>query len=441
MKYWSNGIAALHHADAREIPLPDASVHMCVTSPPYWGLRDYGLGEWQGGDPKCNHALPHFSSKSTVGGTSPEYPHSNGICGHCGAIQQPAGIGLEPTLAEHIASIVAVFREVRRVLRDDGTLWLNYGDAYVSNKIGRTDAGSPNKITIGAIRDAGLAYQNKDSGLPAKNLLGLPWRVAFALQDDGWILRSAIVWHKPNPMPESVRDRPTSTYENVFLFAKQPRYFYDAEAIRQRENSHWTIERAKHKREVSYGRRVNGDRENGIKGWQNRHNGPNAEPLTGANARNVWTIPTQGRSDAHFATFPDELPRRCILAGTSEHGVCAECGAPYARMIESKAELLQETNNWSPKDKQSDGNDRAANFRRDGNGRARTETQTLGWQPSCECDAGIQPAVVLDPFVGSGTTLAVAQSLGRRGVGLDLNEEYLEIAKRRIEAVSLPMMI
>ena len=437
MTYWSNGISSLYHADAREIPLADKSVHMCVTSPPYWGLRDYGLGEWQGGDAKCEHALPHFSQKSTVAGTSPEYPHPNGICGHCGAVQQPAGIGLEPTIAEHIENIVAVCREVRRVLRDDGTLWLNYGDAYTDGNRERAPIGVNSKQ---ATHKGSHDMKRIKNLLPAKNLIGLPWRVALALQDDGWILRSAIIWHKPNPMPESVLDRPTNAYENVFLFAKKPRYFYDAEAIRQRENSHWTIERAKHKREVSYGRRVNGDREDGIKGWQSRHNGPNAELLTGANARNVWTIPTQGRSDAHFATYPDELPRRCILAGTSEHGVCAECGAPYVRMVDSGSTPLKSSTHgkWAGN---ADNLNSLTQKGIDGFRLRPSASQTIGWQPSCECDAGIQPAVVLDPFVGSGTTCAVAQALGRHSVGLDLSEEYLGIAQGRIERVSLPMVM
>ena len=200
-EYWTNGVTTLHQADARAMPLPDASVHCVVTSPPYWGLRDYGLGQWQGGDAECGHKNPlEPSVHSTL-----QNPHqggdmgwTGGVCGPCGAIQQPTGIGLEPTLGEWVANIVAVMREVKRVLRDDGSLWLNLGDSYHD-----------------------------------KQLLGQPWRVAFALQDDGWLLRSAIVWHKPNPMPESVTDRPTNAYEMVFLLSKQGRYFYDAEAIRE----------------------------------------------------------------------------------------------------------------------------------------------------------------------------------------------------------------
>ena len=223
--FWSNGIATLHHADARNIPLPDKSVHMCVTSPPYFGLRNYNLGGWEGGDAECEHQGKRVIS----GGNTPKQNSHKGSQGYsgdcikCGAIQSPEGIGLEPTLAEHLENIVAMAREVRRVLRDDGVFFLNYGDAYSSGsgdlKNWKAGGGAPVK---------GIEDNRPDFGLPPKNLMGLPWRIAFALQDDGWILRSAIVWHKPNPMPESVRDRPTNAYEMVFLFSKQQRnYFYD----------------------------------------------------------------------------------------------------------------------------------------------------------------------------------------------------------------------
>ena len=389
-KYWSNGVATLHQADARAMPLPDASVHCVVTSPPYWGLRDYGL---------------------------------------------ESGIGLEPTLGEWVANVVAVMREVRRVLRDDGTCWLNLGDAYSANRGYQV---TDNKH-VGVGNTMGMTAES--SGLAPKNLMGQPWRVAFALQDDGWILRSAIVWHKPNPMPESVTDRPTNAYEQVFLLAKQGRYFYDAEAMReaQSEGTHERFGEGK-------APRVSGKKQGG----SSRHN-PSWEMSTpdmilpnGRNARNVWSIPTQGRPDAHFATFPDELPRRCILAGTSERGVCADCGAPWVRQT-SKA-FIQGTNKKPTESyhtEHADKQNRGTNFNKDGltGGGAHNEITTLGWQPTCGCNAATVPATVLDPFAGSGTTLAVAQALGRHSVGLDLNAEYLEIAAKRIGQVSLPMML
>ena len=570
MNDWTNGVSTLYQADAREIPLPDASVHMCVTSPPYWGLRDYGLGQWEGGDAECGHERP-FTDSTTLpnsgftnnGHKNESWP--NNTCGLCGAKNTPAGIGLEPTLGEWVENIVAVMREVRRVLRDDGTVWLNIGDAYSGGGRGTNPNGKQgtNVGTFGLKRESG-------SGLASKNLMGQPWRVAFALQDDGWILRSAIVWHKPNPMPESVTDRPTSSYEMIFLLTKSgiPQfwthrdlpgqrtaptpdyrwrdaltgieftdepdaytedmfpcpdcggegsitreagqvsmfggvpamvkecakckgkgeikrwkrsnlwqghdYFYDAEAVREPSKSPGRV--------VSY------DGSQKTTAHENRTY-PGATPKdtvvgSHANVRNVWLIPTQGRPDAHFATFPDELPRRCILAGTSEHGVCSECGAPWARVVESEHRPNQSDNNgkhdgtlyrtvsggvsndarkrrtlgWQPtcgcnaeckihKPRNPQGK-ALTSPRQDGNSWNENEgrgfipkpKETMGWQPTCSCAATIVPATVLDPFVGSGTTVAVAQALGRRGVGLDLNSEYLKIAANRIGAVPLPLI-
>ena len=239
--YWSNGVATLYQADARAIPLPDGSVHCCITSPPYWGLRDYGLSAWDGGDPECGHRKRRNDSVARVDGGIPSNNNhaqegwAGGVCGHCGATQQASGIGLEPTLSDWLANIVAVSREVWRVLRDDGTYFLNLGDAYSGGGGGpggsdkqKSNKGSvqliPGKRTTRGTGSGrwGLGDTAVD-GLPAKNLMGQPWRAAFALQDDGWILRSAIVWHKPNPMPESVSDRPTSAYEMVFPFGRSGR--------------------------------------------------------------------------------------------------------------------------------------------------------------------------------------------------------------------------
>ena len=462
-EYWTNGMATLYQADARELPLADKSVHCAVTSPPYWGLREYQLGD--------------------------------------------AGIGLEPTLGEWVTNIVAVGREVWRVLRDDGTWWLNLGDAYSGSGKHSADHANPG-ISKAGDRGGDIATHPQSAGLPPKNLMGQPWRAAFALQDDGWILRSAIVWHKPNPMPESVRDRPTNAYDMVFLLSKQGRYFYDAEAIRQP-----SITGDMRRPYGSEGAWQMDGRADDMKHGGEQRNGPSA----GANARNLWTIPTQGRSDAHFATFPDELPRRCIMAGTSERGVCAECGAPWVRRTETNrdgaktkisveratvdkeaiAEYLRKyrmalglskaqvnaalgtvamyswfegrlagievptVEKWAKlKDILHLGDDfddaiaATIDVVRTDAGESRgagvrsyksawnAHTQTLGWQPTCGCNGDVVPATVLDPFVGSGTTLAVAQSLGRRSVGTDLNTEYLEIARRyisRADGITLPM--
>ena len=433
--YWTNGIATLYHADAREIPLPDKSVHCCVTSPPYFSLRDYALGD--------------------------------------------TGIGLEPTLAEWLASIVAVSREVWRVLRDDGTYWLNLGDSYAGsgkgmNADGTHSDGEKQASNRGSLNPGkrtprgpgsgrwGLGDTNVD-GLPAKNLMGQPWRAAFALQDMGWVLRSAIVWAKPNPMPESVKDRPTTAHEYVFLLSKSTRYFYDGDAIREplADSSLARISQPSFMRQTGgdkdYGNGTNPNRsarralENLAakqRGHARPHEGfndlwdamPKAEQQSnGANARTVWTIATQGYSGAHFATFPEDLPRRCILAGTSEHGVCGECGAPWRRVVEKIATGVtrrRERGGIGTHHKELTGHKPTSGDFQEG-----VQTQTVGWQPGCECNTARIPATVLDPFVGSGTTVAVAQSLGRKGIGLDLNPDYLAIARKRLEGITLPLPI
>ena len=223
--------------------MPDNSVHCVVTSPPYWGLRDYGTASWDGGDPGCDHRSPTMrerrnEDRAMLHGSAATnsaqllLAHRTG-CGKCGARRIDQQIGLESTPAEYIARMVAVFREVRRVLRSDGTCWVNLGDSY------NAGTSAPNKPSLGTdvhgwsnSAEAGRIRSNA-TNLKPKDLVGQPWRLAFALQDDGWWLRSDIIWAKPNPMPESVTDRPTKAHEYVFLLTKAPRYYYDADAIRE----------------------------------------------------------------------------------------------------------------------------------------------------------------------------------------------------------------
>ena len=463
---FDNSIAKLYQGDARALPVADRSVHCCVTSPPYWGLRDYGLADWEGGDAKCSHVKPmpdwvqtHLDKAGTRPFRKPEYfahseePWPNGVCGHCGARQQGAGIGLEPTLSEWLDNIVAVGREVWRVLRDDGTWWLNLGDAYAGSGKGPAtsdkQASNQGSVRTSFRRDRAEIIPGKRTprgegsgrwgmgdvavdGLPAKNLMGQPWRAAFALQDDGWILRKGIIWHKPNPMPESVSDRPTSAHEMIFLLVKQPRYFYDAEAVRQ-PSLDPTDNRAA--RSTVSQKRMPSEKVNGIR--------PNDKTYPTANLRDVWTIPTQGRPDAHFASFPDEVPKRCILAGTSEHGVCADCGAPWVRQVEKELQTGNRKPNQTTRVKDADPNDMGAARDRAGHigGGSYYETQTVGWQPTCDCGAATVPATVLDPFIGRGTTAIVAQRLGRRAIGVDLNPDYLALARKNLEATNLPLLV
>jgi len=269
--------------------LPDQEFNCCVTSPPYWGLRDYGNNDQ---------------------------------------------LGLESTPNEYVENMVAVFREVRRVLRDDGTVWLNLGDSYASNAATTKD---PIKLpgafeshrgsdtpTINTNQQGRNTYRG--SGIKGKDLCGIPWRVAFALQADGWYLRQDIIWHKPNPMPESVRDRCTKSHEYIFLLSKSPKYYYDYEATKEPSNAC-----------VDTGKR---------------------------NKRSVWSVTTKPFRGAHFATFPPDLIKPCILAGCPEGGM------------------------------------------------------------------------VLDPFMGSGTTLMVSEENGRNSVGIELNDEYRKIADERLNGIA-----
>jgi site-specific DNA-methyltransferase (adenine-specific) len=384
---------------ARLADIPDASVHCVVTSPPYYGLRDYQTADWSGGDAGCDHMMPVSYKSSTLGastGGRSQETHQRSIeaqatpyrstCGKCGAVRVDRQIGLEPTLAAYIATLVDVFRGVRRVLRDDGTVWLNLGDSYAANRTYQvTDNKHTNVGNNGAMK--------VPEGMKPKDLMMVPARVAIALQqpwlrcrgcnaehhesqwatfpngrricpscelskgadasEPGFYLRSDIIWAKPNPMPESVTDRPTSAHEHVFLLSKRPTYYYDAEAIREETVEPWggkdegVAPSTKDHHEISQSAIRNGTGRMG--------NNP-----AGRNRRNVWTIATTPYPGAHFATFPPKLVEPMILAG---------------------------------------------------------------------CPVG---GTVLDPFGGAGTVGLVADRLGRDAILIELNPEYARMAAQRI---------
>jgi DNA modification methylase len=306
-------INTIHHGDCLEVikTFPDESINCVITSPPYFGLRDYG---------------------------------------HDGQI------GLEETPELYVQKLVELFREIHRVLRGDGTVWLNLGDGYNGSTQNRTGEHGYNngrknrdkRYSMGGIKN-----------LKPKDLIGIPWMVAFALRADGWYLRQDIIWHKPNPMPEGVTDRCTKSHEYIFLLSKSPKYFYDADAIKEKSvdiESHTGRRRrnegtmAKHDpKNYNFSVRDDGILANTGKIYEKR------------NKRSVWTVTTKSFSDAHFAVFPEDLIAPCVLAGCSKDGI------------------------------------------------------------------------ILDPFFGSGTTGVVALNYGRKFVGVELNEEYIKIAKKRVE--------
>ena len=363
--------------------MPPQSVHTCVTSPPYFGLRDYGMA---------------------------------------------GQIGLEDTPDAFVARLVDVFREVRRVLRDDGTLWLNLGDSYASG--GRTYRGvkSLNKGNSGA------AQPNRPTdGAKPKDLLGIPWRVAFALQADGWYLRQDIIWHKPNPMPESVTDRCTKAHEYVFMLSKSARYFYDAEAMKEPA----VCAPSARTKVVDEGERkalrtdIESRHRSAIAGGQTLQPNPDGT----RNRRSVWTVATKPYAGAHFATFPPDLIEPCILAGSPVRR-CTACGAPHQRVTSRGAEQLEA----DASDLDRFGTGEAGVHRKIGGQYQKwldaNPKQTVGWNPGCDCNAGVMGGTVLDPFGGSGTTAGVSAKHGRRSVVCELNPDYAKLVPARVEAIS-----
>lgn len=454
--------ANLVQGNAMSIPLADESVHCVVTSPPYWGLRDYGTARWVGGDPECDHGAARLKNRF-------DYPLQEGnsvyqgtnrgsavnrymkICPACGSTKVDNQLGLESNPELYVENMVSVFREVWRVLRDDGTLWLNLGDSYATSP-GKGSNVPQTKWKSNSYPDE-AAHRSRDiPGLKPKDLVGIPWRVALALQADGWYLRSDIIWSKPNPMPESVTDRPTKAHEYLFLLAKSSRYFYDNDAVRENVTDS-TIQRLT---------QPNLDNQSGSFRVPGKTNGPmkavgqaysfkrkvNEEPPPGQsnqhrldrddvqyrgtrNRRTVWEIATQPYSGAHFATFPPALVEPCIMAGTSEYGVCANCGTPWERIVE-RGNAVPRPDNPNPALLYSAGSGHTHGSGKTTLHKMRSAT-TLGWRPGCDCGAETVPAVVFDPFGGSGTTAQVARALGRVGIAMDLNGTYLGLARERLE--------
>lgn len=407
--------------DCRDLlrTLPDESVHCCISSPPYWGLRDYGTAQWNGGDAGCDHvkgkARQDNGERTWDGGPIQSGPlYFTAICGKCGARRIDSQLGLERSLGEHVEVMTEVFREVRRVLRRDGTCWINYGDAYASSVNGRKAAD---------IVDDDRTFRDKPfstigNGLKPKDLCGVPWRIAFALQADGWYLRQDIIWSKPNPMPESVRDRCTKAHEYIFLLSKSERYYYDADAIREENSERYqeptTWERHGQAKTAAERRDANGINANGANAA--RFNG------LGRNKRSVWEIATAPFSSAHFATFPPALIEPCILAGCPKE-CCARCGAPWVREVERTAMVIDRSNRTHDR----------GQTRSSGTMIKPPTSKTLGWLPSCSCTGtNSTPGTVLDPFGGAGTTGLVADRLGRNAILIELNPQYAEMAERRI---------
>ena len=382
-------------ANSLNVPLGDRSVHMICCSPPYWGLRSYDTGANKAaelGAEKIHDCLA--------------WARGDDPCGAC-----------------YVCNLRTWAAEMWRVLADTGVMFLNLGDSYAA---GGTGGASPASTLTGGggryrkgskAESMHLTGESRQAppGLKPKDLCGIPWRVALALQADGWTLRSDIIWAKPNPMPESVTDRPTKSHEYIFVLTKAARYFWDAEAVREET-----------KPDSGLNFRARARTASGALGGENSHHMETRvySEIKGANLRTVWTIPTAPYSGAHFATWPPVLVETMVKAGTSERGVCPTCGAPWRRVVD-KGEAVNAPRN--PNDALPYTANGSTNH---GNGattlhKVRT-VETVEWRPTCaHADASPIPAIVLDPFCGSGTTLLVARQLGRYGLGFDLSETYL----------------
>lgn len=353
----------------------DGSVQCVVTSPPYWGLRDYGTATWIDGSEECDHQGKPHRTRANVNknaGNGPDKKNAEmteffrETCGKCGARRVDSQLGLEETPGEYVAEMVKVFDDVHRILADDGVLWLNLGDSYFSNTKG-TGGSNPETSHRHAIKGKAnfqafdpVYLDAGDLLIKQKDLVGIPWRVAFALQETGWYLRQEIIWHKPNPMPESVTDRCTKSHEHIFLLTKSSRYFFDNDAIRERGvmSSGDSAGSAQRNTQETHG--LGGGNTGMTRAKEKLAEELAQKGYSTRNKRSVWTIPTKPFRGAHFAVMPEALVEPCILAGSK------------------------------PGD------------------------------------------LVLDPFTGSGTVAVVAMRHGRNFIGTELNPDYAAIAEQRI---------
>ena len=419
--------------------LPSENVDCVPTSPPYWGLRSYKTEPIIWGDNNCEHKWGQslagagknndqtagVKQLTNVGAISRDYRPQSNFCLKCGAWK--GELGLEPTIELYISHLLQIFDEVKRVLKKTGTLWVNIGDSYASGKgtCFNPGGGKGSFSGHGDRKDAGAYPLDRGNismlraeGLMPKSLCLIPERFALGMVERGWILRNVIIWYKPNPMPESVKDRFTGTYEYLYFFTKAQRYWFEQQFEQQTGNAH--------SRGTEQGNQQYQEARESYYGFKS----PIVNLPQGRNKRDVWEINTQPcpLRGVHFATFPEELIETPILAGCPSM-ICKKCGKARERIYEktghlNKREVAHVPNN-SP-----------------------MKTDSTGWgyitkstdnYSDCGCNAGFEPGVVMDIFAGIGTTGAVAKRLGRKYIGIELSAQYCELHKKRLQAVPLAM--
>lgn len=482
----------------RQLAADGVRVQTVVTSPPYWNLRDYGTAKWLGGDPACEHRARELrrgqglAKVATRGGgkkaATAGWMQARDACGKCGAVREDDQIGLEPVHdclgwatgvpcgSCYICHMVDVLRAVRDVLADDGTVWLNIGDSYASDAGNADIRHRDRRRRIGISSQPGNAHRAVrpgGNGLKPKDLALIPQRLALALQADGWWVRSDVIWNKPNPMPESTDDRPTKAHEYVWLLAKSERYFCDMKAIAE-PVAESSIARVL---QQSFDQQEGGEKDYGKTGInENRSARKTVENFAGTirkysfarehekgtapgqkpqfrpgrsdgayvgptrNRRTVWTIATKAYRGAHYAVFPPKLVEPCVLAGTSQKGHCPNCLARWVRVVDKT--FVPQGDVSLEKGERGAGGQKPmdASNTWEGYPRGTTSVETKGWRPGCDCGERPVPDVVLDPFMGSGTVAEVAEQLGRRWVGCELNEKNRALQQERTHQAGLELL-
>jgi len=414
--------------------LPDECVDCIITSPPYWGLRDYGEAAvriWDG-DPDCEHEWKALDSKDKAEGTR------SYLCTKCGAWR--GQLGLEPTLQQYLDHMLLITAELKRVLKPTGVMFWDHGNSYggTGPKGRYADPKYPN--------GRNLKDYPACKGWAHKCLTDQNFRLSIRMVDEqGWIKRNNIVWYKPNHLPESVKDRFTRAYETVFMFTKSKKYWFDLDAVREVPKFPVVWSRKGAKKEPY-------TQNNPRKRWGlTKHEmATNKHSIKGKNPGEVWEIPTQAFPEAHFATFPEKLVERCMLAGCPAE-ICNECGTPRVRIIkqrelkpeeitdELKARLKRagaNKNGWYNGQAIKDYPDyigNASDRKRRTLKAMQSVLEMVGWS-DCGCSAGFHPGVVLDPFMGAGTVGVVAKRLGRHFLGFEINEDYVLMAEKRINS-------